>query len=92
MCHCGPAPLRGEVVTGTGRRPGVLPVVQCDGQEPHACATAAFVDRRGRPRLDVVPVRLARSAVDLAEKSCGAPGAPTARWIEQAIRKFSDFE
>lgn len=86
MCSCGSAPLRGEVITGTARRPDVLPVVQCDGQEPHACSTAVLVDRRGRPRLDVVPVRLARSAVDLAEQACGASKTPTAKWIEQAIR------
>lgn len=68
------------------------PVVLCEGQEPHQCSTAQLVDRRGRPRLDVVTVRLSREAVDLAEKSCGSPGAPTAKWIEQAIRKFSNFE
>lgn len=92
MCNCGPTPLRGEVITGTARRPGVLPVVQCDGQEPHACATAAFVDRRGRPRLDVVPVRLARSAVDLAEQGAKRDGVPVGKWIEASIRSTMVFK
>jgi hypothetical protein len=36
--------------------------------------------------MHAVPVRLARSAVDLAEQACGARGAAAAKWIEQAIR------